>query len=73
MAIRKSSDEPVSRYEFMQAWSARRKAGAQQAMQRSENARNSMSNIFNTTTNNMVLLTETILRNNAAAKVDKKA
>lgn len=71
MAIRRNSDEPVSRYEFMQAWQARRKAWAQKAMERNEQARNAMTGNIASEASNMVQLSEIILRNKP--KVDKKA
>lgn len=71
MAIRRNSDEPVSRYEFMQAWQARRKAWAQKAMERNEQARNAMTGNIASEASNMVQLSEMILRNKP--KVDKKA
>jgi hypothetical protein len=71
MAIRRNSDEPVSRYEFMQAWQARRKAWAQKAIERNEQARNAMTTNIANQASNMVQLSEIMLRNKP--KVDKKA
>lgn len=71
MGIRRNSEEPVSRFEFLQAWQARRKASAQKAMERNDLARQAMTTNINTQASNMVQLSEMMLRNRP--KVDKTA